>query len=346
MKNTTEGQYKPEIIFVIRELLETQITFEKTMEGLYRYLSNVPKNSRTGWNGEHGESFKILIKALANLKNSLIKELVGSSHNVDTSKKPGELIQEFIKRLQESSQTSSAMEIKEFTNRLQTTLEKGLLANQLKSYQTIILGYEHYLLQLNKLFNSSGGYDANLVIPMLISANFSPVTQRLPRFPLLIGEMIKKTTSPSASTQLNLILNGFIHRTQVINEANRAEIRRRESIDALQKQLHDLSQKTVWFWNKTDVRKQTELLIRNFENFIHDELHPKKMKLFTALRNKTLVEIFQLLETVKSPSSNISEWRHKIVTIIRESLDIIKQDFKTQLKPDMPQAERQFGNSR
>ena len=170
--------------------------------------------------------------------------------------------------------------------------------------------------------------------------------QRLPRFPLLIGEMIKKTTSPSAITQLNLILNSFIQKTQSINEANRTAIHRRETIHALQKQLNSLSQKTVWFWNKTDVRKQTELLIKNFENFLQDELHPEKMKLFTSVRNKSLVEISQLIETVKSPSSNISEWRNKIVMIIRESLDLIMQDFRTQLKPEAPQTERQFSNSR
>ena len=60
------------------------------MEGLYHYLSNIPKNNRRGWNGEHGESFQTLIKALANLKNSLIKELVDSGDNEDTSKNPNE----------------------------------------------------------------------------------------------------------------------------------------------------------------------------------------------------------------------------------------------------------------
>jgi hypothetical protein len=346
MKNTIEGQYKPKIIFVIRELLQTQIVFEQIMEGLYNYLSNIPQKNRSAWNGEHGESFQTLTKALANLKNSLIKELIDRGDNEDTSKNPGKMVQKFIKRLQESSQTSSAIEIKEFTNRLQATLEKGTLANQLKSFQIVILGYEHYLLQLNKSFNSLGEKDTNLAIPNMIASNFSPIMQRLPRLPLLISEMINNTTSPSATTQLNLILNSFIEKTKSINEANRRAKHSRDTIHALQKQLHGLSQKTVWFWNKTDVRKQTELLIKNFENFIQDELHPEKMKLFTSLRNKTLVEIFQLIETVKTPASNISEWRNKIVMIIRESLDLIKQDFKTQLKPETPQIERQFSNSR
>ncbi len=339
MRNTAEdGQYKPEkIIFVIRELLETQIVFEKTMEGLYHYLSNVPKNNRKGWNGEHGESFQILLKALANLKNSLVKELADSGNSADTSKKPNDLVHEFFIRLQ---QADSANKVQEFTDRLQNSLEKGVLANQFKSFQTVILGYEHYLLQLNKLFNSSGGYDANLAIPSLISANFSPIVQRLPRFPLLISEMIKKTTSPSAVMQLNVILNSFILKTNSINEANSREVHRRETIHTLQKQLNSISQKTIYFWNKTDVRKQTELLIKNFENFLQDELQPEKIKLFTSLRNKTLVEIAQLINTVKSPSSNISEWRHKIVMIIRESLEIIKQDFRTQLKPEPPKYSR------
>ncbi len=76
--------------------------------------------------------------------------------------------------------------------------------------------------------------------------------------------------------QLNIILNSFIQKTQSINETNRNGIHRRNTIDALQKQLNGLSQQSVYFWNKTDVRKQTELLIRNFENFLHDELHPAK----------------------------------------------------------------------
>ncbi len=54
----------------------------------------------------------------------------------------------------------------------------------------------------------------------------------------------------------------------------------------------------------------------------------QKIKLFTSFRNKTLVEIFQLVEVVKSPGPDIIEWRNKIVVIIRESLDIIKQDSK------------------
>lgn len=334
MKNSAEeSPYKPEIIFVIRELLETQIVFEKTMAGLYHYLSNIPKNTHTGWDGEHGESFQSLLKALANLKNSLVKELADSGDSEDISKKHKDLVQIFFNRLQ---QPDSANKIQEFTDRLQTSLETGTLASQFKSFQTIILGYEHYLLQLNKLFNSSGSYDANLAIPTLISANFSPIVQRLPRFPLLISEMIKKATSPGAILQLNIILNSFIQKTQSINETNRNGIHRRNTIDTLQKQLNGLSQRSVYFWNKTDVRKQTELLIRNFENFLQDELHPEKMKLFTSFRNKTLVEIFQLVEAVKSPGPDIIEWRNKIVVIIRESLDIIKQDFKTQLKPETP----------
>ncbi len=163
MKNSAEeSQYKPEIIFIIRELLETQIVFEKTMAGLYHYLSNIPKNNRTGWDGEHGESFQSLLKALANLKNSLVKELADSGDSEDISKKPKDFVQIFFNRLQKPD---SANKIQEFTDRLQTSLETGALASQFKSFQTIILGYEHYLLQLNKLFNSSGSYDANLAIP-------------------------------------------------------------------------------------------------------------------------------------------------------------------------------------
>jgi hypothetical protein len=326
------------IISVINELLSTQLNFEKIMHGLHQYLAAL---TRMKWNGHYGESFAALMKSLNILKNSILHELTGMDMSGNTAGK----ITEFTSHLKKEISNGCTAGIRAFNDRLKRNIETGALAHQVHSFQSVIVNYEHYRTHLTKVFSkSSPTQDQHLAVPTDISSNFSPVIQRLPYMSLLIERMVETTKAPLAIDTLNTTLKMLKQKISGINEANRSEVGRRQNIHDLDRQLKTVSEHWVFFWNKSTVQKNTNLLIKRFINFLDDELRPEKKLLFTSKRNAFLEEAKELILLIQkpSPADTVKHWRDKIVIVIRQALDIIKQDLKTEYKPPQPRMPRRY----